>query len=191
MKKIKNKRREKVNIPALIVISLVLLLVFGFLYFLQANIFPLIPIAGVVPNLFVIFILVIGLYGNNFLSLLFGIFCGIWIDSIYGEVIGVTSAMLCLIGFIATWFDTLWSKDEKISSIIMVLLSTLIFEFGGYFIKSIILDFEMEIKIFFKILFFEEIYNILLTIIFFGIIKKLGYIMERRLKRTNMYTVQL
>ena len=191
MKKIKNKRREKVNIPALIVISLVLLLVFVFLYFLQANIFPLIPIAGVVPNLFVIFILVIGLYGNNFLSLLFGIFCGIWIDSLYGEVIGVTSAMLCLIGFIATWFDTLWSKDEKISIIIMVLLSTLIFEFGGYFIKSIILDFEMEIKIFFKILFFEEIYNILLTIIFFGIIKKLGYIMERRLKRTNMYTVQL
>ncbi len=191
MRKIKNKRSEKVNIPALIIISIILFLIFQIIYFLQANIFPNITIAGVMPNLFVIFILVIGLYGNNFLSLLFGIICGLWIDLLYGEVIGVTSAMLCLIGFVATWFDTLWSKDEKISIIIMVLLSTLIFEFGSYFIKSVILEFEMEIKTFFKIIFFEELYNVLLTIIFFGMIKKFGYIMERRLKRNNMFTVQL
>jgi rod shape-determining protein MreD len=191
MRKIKNRKKTKVNIPALILISLVLFLVFLILYFLQANIFPLIPIAGIVPNLFVIFILVIGLYGNNFLAMLFGIISGIWLDSIYGEVIGITPAMLCLIGFIATWFDTLWSKDEKISIIIMVMLSTLFFEFGSYFIKSIVLDFELEIGMFFKILFWEEIYNVLITIIFFGLIKKLGYMMERKLKRNNMYTVEL
>jgi rod shape-determining protein MreD len=191
MKKIKNRRRNKVNISSLIIISIILFLIFQVLYFLQANIFPLIPIAGIVPNLFVIFILVIGLYGNNFLALLFGIIAGIWIDSLYGEVIGVTPAMLCLIGFIATWFDTLWSKDEKISIIIMVVLSTLFFEFGSYFIKSIILNFDLEIATFFKILFWEEVYNILLTIIFFGVIKKFGYMMERKLKRSNMYTVEL
>ena len=73
MKKYKNRRKEKLNIPALILISLILLLTFGLLFFLQANIFPLIPINGVTPNLFVIFILVIGLFGNNFLAILFGI----------------------------------------------------------------------------------------------------------------------
>lgn len=81
MRKIKNRRRAKVNIPALIIISIVLFLVFQLLYFLQSNIFPMIPIAGIVPNLFVIFILVIGLYGNNFLAMFFGIICGIWIDA--------------------------------------------------------------------------------------------------------------
>lgn len=99
--------------------------------------------------------------------------------------------MFCLIGFIATWFDTLWSKDEKISIIIMVIISTLLFEFGSYFIKSIVLDFDLEIATFFKILAFEELYNILITIIFFGVIKKFGYMMERKLKRNNMYTVEL
>ena len=99
--------------------------------------------------------------------------------------------MLCLVGFVATWFDSLWSKDEKISIIIMVILSTFIFEFGAYFIKSVILDFDLEIKIFLKILFWEEIYNILLTIIFFKLIKKLGYMMERKLKKNNMYSVEL
>lgn len=191
MKKVRNRKRNRINIPALILISIVLFLIFQLLYFLQANIFPIIPLSGVTPNLFVIFVLVIGLYGNNFLAILYGIICGIWIDSLYGEVIGITAAMLCLIGFIATWFDTLWSKDEKISIIIMVILSTLIFEFGTYFLKSIILEFELEIGIFFKILFWEELYNVLLTIIFFGLIKKLGYMMERRLKRNNMYTVEL
>lgn len=191
MKKIKNRRKTRVNISSLILISIILFFVFQIIYFLQANIFPIIPIAGVVPNLFVIFILIIGLYGNNFLTMLFGIICGIWIDSLYGDVIGISSAMLCLIGFIATWFDTLWSKDEKISIIIMVILSTLFFEFGCYFIKSIIFDFELEIASFFKILIWEEIYNTLLTIILFGTIKKLGYMMERKLKRNNMYTVEL
>ena len=73
MKKLKNRRRTKLNIPALIVISFILLLIFAILYFLQTNIFPFIPIHGIVPNLFVIFILVIGLFGNNFLAILFGI----------------------------------------------------------------------------------------------------------------------
>ena len=191
MKKIKNRRKAKVNILALIIISVVLFLVFQILYFFQANIFPLIPIAGVVPNLFIIFILVIGLYGNNFLAMFYGIVCGIWIDTLYGEVIGITPAMLCLIGFIATWFDTLWSKDEKISIIIMIVLSTLFFEFGSYFIKSIDLEFDLELVTFFKILLWEELYNVLITIIFFSVIKKLGYIMERKLKRNNMYTVEL
>ena len=191
MKKYKNRRREKLNIPALIFISIILFLVFGLLYFFQANIFPLIPINGIVPNLFVIFILVIGLFGNNFLAILFGIISGIFIDLSYSEVIGITPAMLCLVGFIATWFDSLWSKDERISIIIMVILSTFIFEFGSYFLKSLILDFEIESGVFFKILAIEELYNVLLTIIFFGVIKKFGYMMERKLKRSNMYSVEL
>ena len=73
MKKYKNKRKEKLNIPALIMISIILFFSFIFLYFLQANIFPLITINGITPNLFVIFILMIGLFGNNFLAIMFGI----------------------------------------------------------------------------------------------------------------------
>ena len=152
MRKLKNKRKSKINKPVLIVISLVLFFVFGLVYFFQTNIFPLIPISGIVPNLFVIYVLVIGLFGNNFLAIMFGIISGFFIDMTYSETLGITSAMLCLIGFIATWFDSLWSKDEKISIIIMVILSTFIFEFGAYFIKSIVLEFNVELGVFFKIL---------------------------------------
>lgn len=191
MRKFSNVRKGKINIFAYMLVALSLAVAFIIIYFLQANVFSNLTIAGVKPNLFVIFILFIGLFGNNFLSLLFGIVCGIFLDSLYSEVIGITSAMFCLIGFVATWFDSLWSKDEKISIVIMVFIATFVFEFGSYFLNSVVLEFEMEIRPFFKILALEELYNVLLTIILFGIIKKIGYIMERKLKRTNMYTVEL
>lgn len=191
MRKFSNARKGKINILAYILVAFSLSIAFIIIYFLQANVFSSLTIAGIKPNLFVIFILFIGLFGNNFLSLLFGIVCGIFLDSLYSEVIGVTSAMFCLIGFVATWFDSLWSKDEKISIVIMVFIATFVFEFGSYFLKSVVLEFEMEIKPFFKILAIEELYNVLLTIILFGFIKKIGYKMERKLKRTNMYTVEL
>lgn len=191
MRKIGNIRKQRVNFGSNLLVAVLLIIAFIIIYFLQANVFSNFTIAEIKPNLFIIFILIIGLFGNNFLSILFSIICGIWLDSLYSESIGITSAMLCLIGFMATWFDSLWSKDEKISIVIMVFIATFIFEFGSYFLKSIIFDFEIEIKIFFKNLALEELYNVLLTIIFFGLIKKLGYGMERKLKRTNMYTVEL
>ena len=191
MRKIGNIRKQRVNFGSNLLVAVLLIIAFIIIYFLQANVFSNFTIAGIKPNLFIIFILIIGLFGNNFLSILFSIICGIWLDSLYSESIGITSAMLCLIGFMATWFDSLWSKDEKISIVIMVIIATFIFEFGSYFLRSVIFDFEMELLPFFKDLAIEELYNILLTIIFFGLIKKVGYSMERKLKRSNMYTVEL
>ncbi len=191
MRRVGNIKKQKVSVGANLIVSIILIFVSLIIYFLQSSVFSELTIAGIKPNLFVIFILFIGLFGNNYLSLIFSVICGIWLDSIYAEVIGITPAMFCLIGFMATWFDSLWSKDEKISIVIMVIIATFIFEFGCYFLKSVILDFEMELWAFFKILIVEELYNTLLTIIFFGMIKKLGYAMERKLKRNNMYTVEL
>ena len=115
MRKIGNIRKQRVNFGSNLLVAVLLIIAFIIIYFLQANVFSNFTIAGIKPNLFIIFILIIGLFGNNFLSILFSIICGIWLDSLYSESIGITSAMLCLIGFMATWFDSLWSKDEKIS----------------------------------------------------------------------------
>lgn len=46
-------------------ITLVLILTFFIIFFLQANIFQNLTIAGVMPNLFVIYILFIGLSANS------------------------------------------------------------------------------------------------------------------------------
>ena len=164
------------------------IITFFIIYFLQVNIFSNFTINGVAPNLFIIFILFIGLFANQFLGISLGIFVGIILDLLYGKTIGITPFMLCIIGYLGSYFDKNFSKENKFTIIFMVLGATLIFEFGNYFINSIILDFEREFFYFFKILIIECLYNILLTIIIYPIIQKLGYIIDRSFKRSNILT---
>ena len=70
----------------------------------------------------------------------------------------------------------------------MILGATFVFELGTYFISSIILDFEREFFPFLKILLIECLYNVLLTIILYPIIQKLGYMIDRNFKRSNILT---
>ena len=53
-------------------VILLLILTFFIVFYLQANFFQMFPIAGIMPNLFVIFILVIGLSSNATVGILFG-----------------------------------------------------------------------------------------------------------------------
>lgn len=164
------------------------IITFLILYFLQVNVFSNFTINGVKPNLFVIFILFIGLFANHFLGISFGIGVGLILDLLYGKTIGVTALMLCVVGYLGSYFDKNFSKENKFTIIFMVLGATFIFELGSYFMNSIILEFEREYWYFLKILLIECLYNILLTIILYPIMQKLGYIIDRSFKRSNILT---
>ena len=170
------------------VIVLVLILAFLIIYFLQANIFNVFTIAGVKPNLFIIYILFIGLFANQFAGISFGVICGLILDLIYGKTIGVTAIMLCAIGYLGSYFDKNFSKENKLTIIVMVIGSTFIFEFGTYFLSSIILDFKREYLYFIKMVVIEILYNVLLTIILYPLIQKLGYVIDRNFKKQNIRT---
>lgn len=165
-------------------------LLFGFflIYFLQVNFFNTFTIAGVAPNLFVIYILFIGLFANQVLGISFGIIVGLIIDLLYGKTIGVSAVMFCIIGYLGSYFDKNFSKENKLTIMFMVAGSTLIFEFGTYFLNSIILDFDRELMIFIKLVLIEIFYNLMLTIILYPLIQKAGYSMERKFKKTNILT---
>lgn len=169
-----------------IVISLIL--VFFLLYFLQVDIFCSLTIAGIKPNLFVIYILFIGLFANQILGISFGVICGLILDLLYGKTIGVTAVMLCIIGFLGSYFDKNFSKENKLTIIFMVVGATIIFELGSYFMNSIILQFEREYWYFTKIILIEILYNVLLSILFYPFIQKIGYIIDRTFKRNNILT---
>lgn len=171
-----------------IIITISLILTFFILFFLQANVFEIFTIAGVMPNLFVIFVLIIGLSVNVIYGLGFGIFCGLVIDLIYGKSIGITAVMLCTIGYLGAYFDKNFSKENKLTIIIMVAVATAIFEIGYYGLNSIILNFDVEIWYFVKILLIEVLYNVLLTILLYPLIQKVSYAMDRNFKKNNILT---
>ena len=57
------------------------------------------------PNLFILYILFIGLFIGKKLGAIFGLFFGIYLDILIGQAIGVTGVMLAIIGLLAEYFD--------------------------------------------------------------------------------------
>lgn len=165
-----------------------LILVFFLIYFLQVNIFSTFTIAGIKPNLFVVYVLFIGLFANQLVGISFGVVIGLLIDFLYGKTIGITAVMLCVIGYLGSYFDKNFSKENKLTIIFMVAGATLIFELGAYFLNSIILNFDREFYYFIKIVLIEIVYNVLLSIIFYPLIQKAGYTIDRNFKKNNILT---
>ena len=62
------------------IINIVLILVAFLIYFLQSNFFTWCNIAGIMPNLFVILVLFIGLFANKIVGGIYGIVIGFFLD---------------------------------------------------------------------------------------------------------------
>lgn len=169
-------------------ITVILFIVFLIIYFLQANFFPNFTIAGISPNLFVILVLFIGLYANQTLGISFGIIVGLFLDSIYSKSIGPSAIMLCIIGFLGAYFDKNFSKDNKLTILLMVAGATAIYELGLYSLKALILGYDFEMFEFIRIVLLEILYNSLLTIIIYPLIQKAGYTIDRNFKQNNLLT---
>ena len=119
-------------------INLALILIGFVLYFLQANFFSWFTINGIKPNLFVIYILFIGLFGNRSMGIIYGALWGIFLDLLYGTNVGINLAGLVLIGLLAILFNKNFSKDSRITIMFMVFGTTIIFEVLVYFIKYVL-----------------------------------------------------
>lgn len=171
-----------------IVIGVITYFIFIILYFIQANFFGWFTIAGISPNIFVIYILFLGLFTDNKFSLIMALLTGITLDLVIGKTLGATAVLFCLISIIANYFDKNFSKDNKFTILIMVIGMTLVFEVTNYFLNALILEIPIEIEAFSKILLVEVIYNTILTFIFYNCFIKLGAILERQFKEKNILT---
>ena len=168
----------------------ILLIIVSFLIinFIQSNFFTWFTIANVKPNLFVIFILCIGLFAGKKLGLIFGIIFGFFIDVVIGRQIGISGIMLGLIGLLGEYLDKNFSKESRITIMLMIAASTAIYEIGGYIFNMIALDINVEILQFVRILIIEVIYNLLITIVIYPLIQKVGHALEEVFKTKNILT---
>lgn len=171
------------------VVAVILVIVaFLIIYFLQANFFTWFTIAGVKPNLFIIYILFIGLFAGKKLGLILGIIFGLFIDIVIGRQIGISCVMFGIIGLLGEYLDKNFSKESRITIMLMIAGSTVIYELGCYIFNAITLDINVEIISFLKILLIETIYNLLISIVIYALIQKLGHALEEIFKTKNILT---
>ena len=113
---------------------------------------------------------------------------GIMLDLFIGRKVGITAIMLGAVGFIGGMFDKNFSKESRITIIIMVVVSTFIYEIGAYLIGCVIYGYAVELISFIKILLIEILYNIIKVIILYPLIQKFGYQIEEEYKGNKILT---
>ena len=96
--------------------------------------------------------------------------------------------MLGIIGLIGEYLDKNFSKESRITIMIMIVCSTVIYEVGCYIFNVITLGITMEILSFARILTIEVIYNLLITIIIYSIMQKASHALEEIFKTKNILT---
>lgn len=170
------------------IINICLVLTAFSIYYLQSNFFNWFNIAGVMPSLFVIFVLFIGLFANRTMGVIYGIAIGVLLDLVIGTKIGINAISLVIIGFLAAVFDRNFSKDSRMTIMFMVLGSTIAYEVVCYFLNYLFLNINIEIINFIKILAIEVIFNLILTIIIYPLIQKCGYYIENEYKGNKLLT---
>ncbi len=165
-----------------------LILTFIVIYLIQTIFFTHFTIAGIMPNVFIILMLYIGLYMGRTMGVIYGIIYGILIDIWVGKSLGLTSVALALVGILGGLFDKTLSKDSRLTVLLMGAICTIIYEIVLYFFYYMFFKINIEIYSFLKILFIETIYNVLLIIIVYPLMKATGYEIENEIKGDRILT---
>ena len=88
--------------------------------------------------------------------------------------------MFVLIGFVGEYFEKNFSKNSKITILLMVMGATVLIETVTYIYKNIS---SLQLIGFIRLLIIEIIFNVMLTIIIYPMLARLGYIVENIFKR--------
>lgn len=171
-----------------VLIHISLIITFIIIYLLQTVFFSHFTIAGIMPNIFVILMLFIGLYMGRTMGIIYGISFGIFIDIWIGKNMGFTSIALAIVGLLSGVLDKTLSKDSRITVLLMGIISTIVYEVILYFLQYMFLEINVEVLSFIKILLIEVVYNMLIVIILYPLIKNVGYEIENEVKGDRILT---
>lgn len=157
---------------------LCLILTFFIIYFLQANFFTWFNIATIMPNVYVILVLFIGLFVKRKIGLACGIGFGLYLDIVLGKTIGTSALALGIVGLLGEILSKNFSKDSRFIVCLMVIGTTAVYETIVYLLTMLRTEGTIEILAFLRILLIEMFFNGLITIIIYPLIKKAGYYLE-------------
>ena len=167
---------------------LILLLLFLIIYFLQFNFFTWFNIRGIMPNLFVVFTLFVGIFIGQRIGIAVGLFVGIVIDVIIGKQIGFTGIALGIVGYVGELLDKNFDKNNLLTLLAMVAIVTFGYELVNMFYIIVRNGLNFNIFIFLIMIIVEVLFNVLLVMIFYPLIKKIGHYFEEVFKVKRVLT---
>lgn len=165
-----------------------IILTFFILYFLQLDFFSWFNIAGVKPNLFIVLVLCIGLFIGRKVAVPYGFVIGLYLDLLTGKQIGISALLFAVIGFSGEYLDKNFSKESKMTILLMVAGSTVFYETILYIYTIARNSIPLEFFGFMKLLIIEVVFNVLLSIIIYPIIRSTGDFFEQTFRQKKFLT---
>lgn len=158
---------------------LIIILVLLLSILIQINFLNIVPLFGVTANLGIIMIAGFGLMNGKEVGGLAGAFYGMMIDVLFSRTLGINLILYTLVGIITGQISSRFSKDNKTSLIMIVVVTSAIFEMIDYFLISILRGSEINILQMIFIIIIESAYNLILTRILHKFIVGLGELVNR------------
>lgn len=144
-----------------------------FFLIVQATWFEAIALFGIKPNLFIVYIVTLSCFCSKKEGAVTGFFFGLMLDFMIGKVIGLNAVLMLLMGlFIAYFCERVIRKNTVFIVMLIVLLASFFYELL-YYIVSFVGDLNFK-AVFLKTLVPECIFNSIISIPIYGIIKKLS-----------------
>lgn len=164
-----------------------IVIIFLSIYFLQSNFFSWFNIYSIKPNLFIIFVIFLGLFLGKEYGLTFGILLGLILDLFSSQIIGINAISLGAAGLLAGILAKNFSIEHKFTFIIIASLLTFIGESVYYALEIILSEAEVQLIIFIRILLIEIIFNDLIIIIIYPVLNKIGEKLKMMLEDETNY----
>ncbi|MBR2744703.1 MAG: rod shape-determining protein MreD [Clostridia bacterium] len=167
---------------------IIMILVYFFIYFLQINFFSWFNINGVKPNLFIVLVLLVGIFIDGKAGAIFGFISGLYTDFLFSNTIGISAILFAVVGYSSTILENRFSSDSKITILIMQSIVTAIYEFVLVGYRALFLHAYTDILPFIYILAIEILFNALVIIILYPLIQRFGFYLESVFNKKEMLT---
>lgn len=150
----------------LITIALVIIVSFV----LQSTVFQVIALANVVPNLLLIVTVAFGYMRGRTEGLITGLFCGLVLDMVYGDIIGVCALIYMIIGYLNGFWKKVYYRDEITIPLILISVSDFLCNFLYYIANFLI---HNHTNLFFyvrRIMLPELVYTVVIAILLYKVL---------------------
>ena len=166
--------KRKIVVLALIIVC----------FLLQCTVFKQIPFTRVVPNLLIVVTSSFGFMRGKTEGLLVGLVSGMLIDLFYCEFFGFYTLLYMYIGYVNGFFKNMFFDDDI--KLPMILITGSDFAYGCIiYVFSFLLRGRFDTMYYFiNVIFPEVIYTVVITLIFYRIIRKINRKLEEDEKRS-------
>lgn len=158
--------------------TLVMALVVGVSFILQCTVFQVLSLAAIAPNLMMIVTSCFGFMRGEKEGLIVGFFSGLLMDIFFGQLFGFYALLYMFIGYGNGMFHMMFYDEDIKLPMIWVALSELVYGLLIYFFMFLLRS-KFEFGYYFvHIILPELVYTVVVTLIFYRLIRMLNRKLE-------------